>query len=88
MRSALGRNARGLEVVLQLHELNRSGGTIDRPVFNAITERVRNGRSGGIVVYKTERFARTLLGAVNTLAKLDWAQITHDASRPQLGSPS
>jgi hypothetical protein len=45
MRSALGRNARGLDAVLQLHELDRSGGTMDRPVFNAIVERVRNGWS-------------------------------------------
>lgn len=60
----------GVEVVIQPHELNRSGGTMDRPVFNEIMDRVREGKSGGIVVYKTDRFARTLQGAVSTLAEL------------------
>lgn len=43
---------------------------MDRPVFNTIMERVRSGRSGGIVVYKFDRFARSLLGAISTLAEL------------------
>jgi site-specific DNA recombinase len=60
----------GVEVVLQPHELNRSGGTMDRPVFNSIMDRIRAGQSGGIVVYKTDRFARSLLGAITTLAEL------------------
>jgi site-specific DNA recombinase len=60
----------GHEVVVRPHELNVSGGTMDRPVFNELMERVRNGESGGIVVYKTDRFARSLLGAVTTLAEL------------------
>jgi site-specific DNA recombinase len=60
----------GVEVVMQRPELNVSGGTMDRPIFNSIMEDIRAGRSGGIVVYKTDRFARTLLGAVSTLAEL------------------
>jgi site-specific DNA recombinase len=60
----------GVEVLVQPHELDVSGGTMDRPVFNRIMDRVRRGESGGIVVYKTDRFARTLLGAVTTLAEL------------------
>ena len=62
------RNSR--EVVVRPHELNVSGGTMDRPIFNELMERVRSGESGGIVVYKTDRFARSLLGAVTTLAEL------------------
>jgi DNA invertase Pin-like site-specific DNA recombinase len=60
----------GHPVLMHRHELNVSGGTMDRPVFNEIMERVRNRESGGIVVYKTDRFARSLLGAVTTLAEL------------------
>ncbi len=60
----------GREVVVHPHELNVSGGTMDRPIFNDLMERVRNGESAGIVVYKTDRFARSLLGAVTTLAEL------------------
>jgi site-specific DNA recombinase len=60
----------GREVYMHPPELNRSGGTMDRPTFNKIMERVRTGQSGGLIVYKTDRFARTLLGAVGTLVEL------------------
>src|SRR4051794_37484529 len=60
----------GREVVVQQHELNVSGGTMDRPVFNKIMERIRSGQSGGLVVYKMDRFSRSLLGALNTLAEI------------------
>ena len=56
----------GAEVVVEPHELNVSGGTMDRPVFNSIMEKIRTGKSEGIVVYKLDRFARSLLGAITT----------------------
>ncbi|MGI8462186.1 MAG: recombinase family protein [Solirubrobacterales bacterium] len=65
----------GVEVVMEPAELNASGGTMDRPIFNEIMDKVRGGRSGGIVVYKTDRFARSLLGAISTMAELG----AHDA---------
>lgn len=65
----------GVEVVIEPHELNVSGGTMDRPVFNSIMEKIRAGKSEGIVVYKLDRFARSLLGAVTTMAELG----SHDA---------
>lgn len=77
--------ARGVEVVIHPHELNRSGGTMDRPVFNSIMARVRDGESGGLVVYKTDRFARTLLGALNTLAEIGERDATFvSVTEPQL----
>ena len=33
----------GVEIVIQPHELDVSGGTMDRPVFNTIMERIRAG---------------------------------------------
>jgi site-specific DNA recombinase len=60
----------GVHVVMEPAELNVSGGTMDRPVFNSIMEKIRGGKSGGIVVFKLDRFARSLLGAVTTLAEL------------------
>ncbi|MGN6869555.1 MAG: recombinase family protein [Solirubrobacteraceae bacterium] len=60
----------GVEIIMQHHELNVSGGTMDRPVFNRIMERIRDGRSGGLVVFKLDRFARTILGALTTLEEL------------------
>ena len=40
------------QVVIEPPELNVSGGTMDRPVFNAIMDKIRTGKSGGIVVYR------------------------------------
>lgn len=74
----------GVEVIIRPHELNVSGGTMDRPVFNTIMERVRRGESGGILVYKTDRFARTLLGALSTLAELG----KHNASFASASEPT
>jgi DNA invertase Pin-like site-specific DNA recombinase len=65
----------GRALVMESAELNVSGGTMDRPIFNAIMEKVRAGQSGGIVVYRLDRFARSLLGAITTLADLG----AHDA---------
>jgi site-specific DNA recombinase len=61
---------RDVQLVLQEPEENVSGGTMDRPVFNRIMRRVRAGESGGIVVYKLDRFARTLVGGLTTLNEL------------------
>jgi site-specific DNA recombinase len=75
----------GVEIVVQPHELNVSGGTMDRPVFGQIVERIRSGKSGGLVVYKLDRFARTLLGALNTLEELGRYDATFaSATEPQL----
>jgi site-specific DNA recombinase len=75
----------GVEIVMQPHELNVSGGTMDRPVFGTILERIRSGKSGGLVVYKLDRFARTLLGALNTLEELGRHDATFaSATEPQL----
>jgi site-specific DNA recombinase len=61
---------RGVELVLHEPEENISGGTMDRPVFNRIMRRIRAQESGGIVVYKLDRFARTLVGGLTTLNEL------------------
>src|SRR4051794_19728870 len=53
---------RGVELVMNEPEENVSGATMDRPVFNRIMARIRSGESGGVVVYKLDRFARTLVG--------------------------
>jgi site-specific DNA recombinase len=74
----------GATVVMQPHELNVSGGTMDRPVFNTIMERIRNGESGGVVVYRVDRFARNLLGALQTLAEIG----AHDAEFASATEPT
>ena len=51
-------------------EENVSGATMDRPIFNQIMRRIRARDSGGLVVYKLDRFARTLVGGLTTLNEL------------------
>jgi DNA invertase Pin-like site-specific DNA recombinase len=43
---------------------------MDRPILNAIMERIRRGESKGIVVYRLDRFARTLIGGYTALSEL------------------
>jgi site-specific DNA recombinase len=52
-------------------ELDASGGTMSRPVFERIMERVRGGESDGVIVAKLDRFARTLVGALSTLEEFE-----------------
>jgi site-specific DNA recombinase len=61
---------RGVELVMHDPEENVSGATMDRPIFNRIMRRIRARESGGIVVYKLDRFARTLVGGLTTLNEL------------------
>ena len=52
-------------------ELDVSGGTMDRPILGRVMERIEAGQTGGLVVAKLDRFSRTLVGALDTLKKLD-----------------
>ncbi len=52
-------------------ELDVSGGGMQRPVFDRILARVRSGESGGVVVAKLDRFARTLVGALGVLEEFE-----------------
>jgi site-specific DNA recombinase len=61
---------RDIELVMHDPEENVSGATMDRPIFNQIMRRIRDRESGGVVVYKLDRFARTLVGGLTTLNEL------------------
>jgi DNA invertase Pin-like site-specific DNA recombinase len=61
---------RGERLEFNPPEENVSGGTMDRPILNAIMERIRRGESKGIVVYRLDRFARTLIGGYTALSEL------------------
>jgi site-specific DNA recombinase len=52
-------------------ELDVSGGTMRRPVFDQIMQRIRTGQSDGAIVAKLDRFARTLVGALSTLEEFE-----------------
>jgi DNA invertase Pin-like site-specific DNA recombinase len=61
----------GAEVTWHEPELDVSGGTMRRPVFDRILERVRAGQTDGVIVAKLDRFARTLVGALGTLEEFE-----------------
>jgi site-specific DNA recombinase len=52
-------------------ELDVSGGRMDRPIFDQIMARIRAGETGGLVVAKLDRFARTLVGALGVLEEFE-----------------
>jgi site-specific DNA recombinase len=61
----------GAELTWHEPELDVSGGGMQRPVFDRIMARVRSGESGGVVVAKLDRFARTLVGALGVLEEFE-----------------
>jgi hypothetical protein len=65
--------ARGFEVGEVIRDMDVGGGTMDRPGLNKALGRVRDGSSGGIVVARVDRFARTLRGALDVLEELERA---------------
>jgi site-specific DNA recombinase len=67
--------AHGTNVTWHEPEMDASGGTMSRPIFDAIMERVRNRETDGVIVAKLDRFARTLVGALATLEEFE----RHDA---------
>lgn len=66
--------ANGAEVTWHEPELDVSGGRMRRPIFDRIMGRIRAGQTGGVIVAKLDRFARTLVGALSTLEELEQHQ--------------
>ena len=64
-------NAHGHVLTWHEPELDVSGGTMKRPIFDRIMQRVRAGQSNGVIVAKLDRFARTLVGALSILEEFE-----------------
>ncbi|HTR72783.1 MAG TPA: recombinase family protein [Solirubrobacteraceae bacterium] len=63
--------AHGHELIWHEPEMDISGGTMSRPIFDQIIQRIRDGESDGVIVAKLDRFARTLVGALNILEEFE-----------------
>jgi DNA invertase Pin-like site-specific DNA recombinase len=63
--------ARGLKVGQVFTDLDRSGGKMDRPEFKKALARIESGESGGIIVARIDRFARTLLGGLKAIENIN-----------------
>jgi DNA invertase Pin-like site-specific DNA recombinase len=73
--------ARGLQVGEVFTDLDRSGGKMDRPAFKQVLARIEGGESGGVIVARIDRFARTLIGglqAVENIEQVDGVVLTAD----------
>jgi site-specific DNA recombinase len=62
--------ANGVRIARYHEDLDRSGGTMDRPGLNTAIQRVDAGKTGGIVVAKIDRFSRTLIGGLTVIRDL------------------
>jgi DNA invertase Pin-like site-specific DNA recombinase len=62
--------ANGLKVGEVLIDLDKSGGTLDRPGLQAALERVRAGRSGGIIVAYLSRLSRDTVQGLQVLEQI------------------
>jgi DNA invertase Pin-like site-specific DNA recombinase len=51
-------------------EMDVSGGKMDRKKLNEIMRRIESGESEGIVVYRLDRFGRTLVGALQIIDRI------------------
>jgi DNA invertase Pin-like site-specific DNA recombinase len=65
--------AMGHRIVDEAEELDRSGGDMSRPVFNALLERIEAGEADGMIVAKLNRFARSNVGAWQALERIKQA---------------
>ena len=65
--------ARGLQVETVFCELDRSGATLDRPLLQHALARIASGESGGLIVARLDRFARTALEALEAIARIQRA---------------
>src|SRR5438477_267348 len=62
--------ARGLAVGQVFVDRDQSGGKMVRPAFAEALARIEAGVSGGLIVARLDRFARTLLGGLQTLEQV------------------
>jgi site-specific DNA recombinase len=63
--------ANGVRVAEWWEELDASGAKRDRPLFQRALERCERGETGGIVVAKLDRFARSAVDALESIKRLN-----------------
>ena len=65
--------ARGREIETVFCELDRSGTTFDRALLQQALARIEAGESGGLIVARLDRFARTALEALEAISRIQQA---------------
>jgi site-specific DNA recombinase len=65
--------AHGVEIVQWWEEFDQSGAKLERPMFQEALARCERGETGGIVVAKLDRFARSAVDALDSIRRLNAA---------------
>jgi DNA invertase Pin-like site-specific DNA recombinase len=65
--------ARGYTIDVVFHELDRSGTTFDRAILQQALDRIESRESGGLIVARLDRFARSALEALEAIARIQQA---------------
>jgi DNA invertase Pin-like site-specific DNA recombinase len=68
--------AHGHRIGKVFEELDVSGGTVDRPKLNEVMRRIEAGETGGVVVFKLDRFGRTLIDSLALIERIKVADAT------------
>jgi site-specific DNA recombinase len=61
----------GHEIIAVHPEIDVSGGTMDRPLLNEVMRRIEKGETEGVVVFNLSRFARTLIGSIELIERIN-----------------
>jgi site-specific DNA recombinase len=62
-----------VEVVRWWEEIDQSGAKLQRPMFQQALERCERGETGGIIVARLDRFARSAVDALESIKRLNQA---------------
>src|SRR5437762_10967868 len=62
-----------VEIVKWWEEIDQSGAKLERPMFQQALERCERGETGGIVVARLDRFARSAVDALESIKRLNEA---------------
>jgi site-specific DNA recombinase len=65
--------ANDVEIVQWWEEIDQSGAKLERPMFQEALARCERGETGGIVVAKLDRFARSAVDALESIRRLNAA---------------
>jgi site-specific DNA recombinase len=72
-RIAKWADANDVEIVQWWEEIDQSGAKLERPMFQETLARCERGETGGIVVAKLDRFARSAVDALESIRRLNTA---------------
>jgi DNA invertase Pin-like site-specific DNA recombinase len=81
-------DAYGHKIIEEGSDLDVSGGVMTRPTFDRFLELIENGKADGVIVAKLDRFARSNVGALAAVERIEAAGGTLISVSEQIASSS